>query len=121
MGAALRGDFEVVLPTQVIDEARRHAGSADQRALLDDFLDACDFVAVPMPSEERARQSLDLVRDPDDVPIAIALLDARVKIFITNDRDFTDPGATSPRLSRQVRVMLPAVFLRQAIRFRRVG
>ena len=37
----------------------------------------------------------------------------KVDVFVTSDRDFTDPGAVADRLSAQVRIMLPAVFLRQ--------
>lgn len=48
-------------------------------------------------------------------------LDANVLIAgirlprVTSDRDFTDPGATAERFRERVRVMLPAVFLREVL------
>lgn len=68
-----------------------------------------------MPKEGIVRQNRDLVRSEKDIPIAIALLDGEVDIFVTNDRDFTDLGATTERFRRRVRVMLNAVFLRDVL------
>jgi hypothetical protein len=42
----------------------------------------------------------------------LALLAGEVDIFVTSDRDFTDPDATAQRFRERVQVMLPAVFLR---------
>ena len=61
------------------------------------------------------RQHSDLVRSEKDVPIAVALLTGRVGVFVSNDRDFTDPDATAYRFRERVRVMLPAVFLRDIL------
>ncbi len=64
---------------------------------------------------ERVYLNLDLVRSEKDVPIAVALLDGDVAVFVTSDRDFTDPGATAEHFRERVRVMLPAVFLRDIV------
>jgi hypothetical protein len=61
------------------------------------------------------KENLGLVGGDKDVPIALALLADKVDIFVTNDRDFTDPNATDERFSSQVRVMLPAIFLRDVM------
>ena len=68
-----------------------------------------------MPPRDDVAANLDLVRSENDVPIALALLESHVDIFVTNDRDFTDPGATAERFSRQVQTMLAAVFLRNVL------
>jgi hypothetical protein len=75
------------------------------------FLRECDYMAVPRPPIEQRNANLDLVRSKRDVSLALALLDAQVDIFVTNDRDFTDTGATANRFAERVRVMLPGAFL----------
>lgn len=67
-----------------------------------------------MPSAADVGRNLDLVRSEQDVPIAMALLH-EVDIFVSSDRDFTDPTATAGRFRRRIRVMLPAVFLREVL------
>ncbi|MDE3076658.1 MAG: type II toxin-antitoxin system VapC family toxin [Chloroflexota bacterium] len=113
--AALVGAFRLVLPEQVIVEAQRHLMPPAQEAALQAFLDESGYEELPMPSRERVRQNLDVVRSAKDVPIALALLDGNVGLFVTNDRDFSEPTATAPRFREQVRIMLPAVFLRDVL------
>ena len=68
-----------------------------------------------MPLLDAVRRDVDLVRSEKDVPIALALLAGEVDIFVTSDRDFIDSDATAQRFREQVRVMLPAVFLREVL------
>jgi hypothetical protein len=70
---------------------------------------------LPMPTSDLVRQERDLVRSEKDVPIALSLLAGAVDIFVTNDRDFTDPEATAERFRERVHVILPAVFLREVL------
>lgn len=70
---------------------------------------------LEMPDPELVRHERDLVRSEKDVPIALALLHGSVDIFVTSDRDFTDPGAAADRFHARVTVMLPAVFLRDVL------
>jgi len=115
MRAALGGYFDLVLPSQVIVEASRHLPSPGQTETLRFFLEESRYEELRMPSEADLQGQLDLVRSRKDVPIALALLDGRADIFVSNDRDFTDPGATTVRFQSRVRVMLPAVFLRDVV------
>ena len=110
------GDFfDLVLPVQVVVEAGRHLTTPAQTEALQFFLDSCHYQELPMPGVAEVRSNLDLVRSEKDVPIAVALLDGDVDIFVSSDRDFTDPTATAERFQARVRVMLPAVFLRDAL------
>ena len=115
MWAAVMGYFDVVLPEQVIVEARRHLSHPAQTAALESFLAGSSCEAVVMPPLGMVRQHQDLVRSKKDVPIALALLASEVDIFVTNDRDFTDPDATAERFRQRVRLMLPAAFLRDVL------
>lgn len=114
MLATLSDGIDLVLPQQVVAEALSHLDSP-RGALLQEFLDGSSYRELPMPKEGIVRQNRDLVRSEKDIPIAIALLDGEVDIFVTNDRDFTDLGATTERFRRRVRVMLNAVFLRDVL------
>src|SRR3972149_4910803 len=111
MRAALAGYFDVALPEQVIAEARRHLETPAQAEVLNFFLASSGYEELPMPP-------VDLVRSEKDVPIALTLLASDVDIFVTNDRDFTDSDATAQRFRDRVRVMLPAVFLREVMGWR---
>jgi predicted nucleic acid-binding protein len=50
-----------------------------------------------------------LVRDPKDVPVALAALEAAVDCLVTNDKDLTE----SEMLKQQLMVLVPPVFLRE--------
>jgi predicted nucleic acid-binding protein len=110
--AALTDTFDFILPEQVIDEGRRHLPDPADRALLDAWLAESKPVVLPRPSVEAVRGHRDLVRDDSDTPLALTLLEGNVDVFVTNDRDFTDPYATAAHFREHVGVMLPAVFLR---------
>jgi predicted nucleic acid-binding protein len=109
--AAIGGHFDLVLPRQVIEEARRHLDTTRLDA-LEFALSQSNYEQVPMPSPDLVGRNGDLVRSSKDVPIALALLAGEADIFVTSDRDFTEPAATAHRFRKRVRVMLPAVFLR---------
>ena len=115
MRAAILGSFDLVLPEQVVIEARRHLNQPGQLAALEAFLMGSAYEGLAMPPRERVWENRDLVRSERDVPIAVALLEGGVDIFVTNDRDFTDLHATADRFRRQVQVMLAAVFLRDVL------
>ena len=115
MRACLRGYFDLALPEQVVAEARRHLDHPAQATALQFFLDEAAYQELPMPPSDVVSQHRDLVRSEKDVPIALALLAGDVAIFVTSDRDFTDPGATAERFRERVRVTLPAVFLRDIL------
>ena len=115
MRAAIGGSFDLVLPEQVIIEARRHLHHPAQLAALEAFLTGATYEEFAMPPRGRVQANRDLVRSEKDVPIALSLLDGQADIFVTNDRDFTDPDATAERFRQQVHVMLTAVFLRSVL------
>ena len=115
MRAALSDFFDLVLPVQVILEAERHLTHDAQTAALRFFLEGAHHEEPAMPPANEVLKNLDLVRSEKDVPIALALLKTEVDIFVTSDRDLTEPAATAERFREQVRVMLPAVFLRDVV------
>jgi predicted nucleic acid-binding protein len=115
MRASLGDFFDLVLPAQVIAETARHLTTPTQKEALQFFLDSSEYQELPMPSITEVRANLDLVRSEKDVPIAVALLQGELDIFVSSDKDFTDPAATAERFQARVRMMLPAVFLREVL------
>lgn len=115
MRAALTDAFVLVLPAQVFAEARIHLTHPSQVEALEYFLRNCDYEELPIPSVDVVRQHVNVIRSEKDVPIALSLLHGNVDIFVTSDRDFTEPDATLPVFREQVQVMLPAVFLRKVL------
>jgi hypothetical protein len=99
----------------VVDETRRHLETPQQGHALDVFLLSSHALVLGPPGSEDIAANLDLVRSAKDVPIGLSLLAGDVDVFVTNDRDFTDPGATAPRFHERVRIMLAAVFLRDVV------
>ena len=115
MLAALGGFFDLALPSQVVVEAARHLTHPSQSAALESFLEGDEVLQPGDAAPAEVRQNSDLVRSLKDVPIALALIAGDVDIFVSNDRDFTEPAATAEHFRRRVRVMLPAVFLRDVL------
>lgn len=115
---AERGDFTLVLSPLVIDEARRrlekHLPTAvDDFAL---FLASVAYVEAPVATQAEVDANADLVRQKKDVPIALSVQAAHVDYFVTYDRDFTDPGATTWKVRKAIPgIMLPPVFLRDVM------
>lgn len=115
MRAAIHGAFDLVLPKQVLTEAERHLSHPDQLTALRVFLTGATYEQLPMLDRWRVIENLDLVRGAKDVPIALSLLGGGVDLFVTNDRDFTDLGATAVRFRQRLQIMLAAVFLRDVL------
>ncbi|MCC6170030.1 MAG: PIN domain-containing protein [Caldilineaceae bacterium] len=107
---AVAGDFQLVLSPYVIEEARRHLARIAPDALPDfeEFLRLSNYEAAPDPTPVEAAAHVQLVRDPKDVPVAVAALQARVDVLVSHDRDLTESEALQQRLP----VLLPAIFLR---------
>ena len=108
---ALAGDFQLVLSSYVVDEARRNLQRIDPAALPDfeSFLYLSEYEQIANPSQEMIAAHQELVRDTNDVPVALAAITAGVDFLISTDRDLTE----SHELNKLVTVLLPAVFLRE--------
>ena len=110
---ALQGDFQLVLSPQVIREARARMarGTIAQQQALEQFLADCDYEEVPDPSPEEVECNLHLVRDPKDVPIALAAINAEVDYLVTNDKDLTAQDKTTATLRQKIQPMIVGQFL----------
>jgi predicted nucleic acid-binding protein len=114
---ARQSDVRLVLVPLVIEQARRQfarrfpAHLADFEALL--RLTPYEEAADPTP--EAVARHLALVRDPTDVPVALAAIDAGVDYLVSEDKDLTASDATTARLRARLQVRLTGTFLREVM------
>jgi predicted nucleic acid-binding protein len=60
-------------------------------------------------------RNADLVRDPKDVPIALAATSAKVDYLVTNDRDLTAQDETTAALRARIQPISVGRFLREVM------
>jgi predicted nucleic acid-binding protein len=113
----LRHEVRVVLSQPVVESARVHVSRAypDQRGFLELLLHRLAYEEVPAPHPSRLDFFGDLCRDKDDVPIAVAAIDAGMDFLVTTDRDLTVVDATTARLRQLVTVITPLALLRHVL------
>ncbi len=57
---------------------------------------------MPNPHKEEISQHKDLVRDKKDIPIALAVINAKVDYLVNNDKDLTDRDQSTEELRKYV-------------------
>jgi len=115
---ALVGDFQLVLPEIVIIEARRHIerGFSAYRERFEDVLRLLPYELTPFPSPEAVSAASGLVRQAEDVPVVLSVIEAKVDYFVTYDCDFTDEDVSTKRVRTAIPgIILPPVFLRDVM------
>ncbi len=114
---ALRGDFRLILCPLVIAQARRHL-QKDFPAFVeqfDVFLADVEYEEVPDPPLDDVLQNRHLVRDADDIPIALAAINAGVDYLISEDKDFTVQDESTAELRSHLSPILSGTFLREVM------
>lgn len=111
---ALRGDIRLVLSHYVIQQACFHINRRfpAYSASFDELLQAFHYELVEDPTREQVLQNNDLVRDPTDVPVALAAIQAGVDYLVSEDKDLTVRDETTTRLHEKLNVMISGTFLR---------
>jgi predicted nucleic acid-binding protein len=114
---ALREDFKLVLSAQTIREARERVarGTLTQQQALERFLTDCEYEPVPDPSREEVEKNAGLVRDPKDIPLALAAINAGVDYLVTNNKDLTAEDETTAALRQRIQPIIVGRFLREVM------
>ena len=112
---ALKGDYILVLSPSTIEDARKYIVTASpaKAAALETFLSDSDYEQAADPSLEQVAANINLVRDPKDVPVALAAINTKVDLLVTQDKDFTDRDESTKALHEKLTIMLPGTFLRE--------
>lgn len=82
---------------------------------LNAFLNSLPYELVQGPTEEEEGLNQDLVRDPKDVPIALAAIKARVDYLVSTDKDLTDLDKSTEKLRSLIRPIKPWAFLEEVM------
>jgi hypothetical protein len=90
-------------------------GTPTQQRALEQFLEDCDYEAVPDTSPEEVRANAGLVRDVKDIPIALAAINVGVDYLVTNDKDLTAQDATTAVLRAKIRPIVVGRFRREVM------
>lgn len=70
------------------------------------------YELVDDPTDEQITANQSLLRDPSDLPIALAAINAGVHYLVSEDKDFTARTAQNQVLHQRVPVLLSGTFLR---------
>lgn len=111
----LQGDFQLVLSEYVISEARRRIRERfpDYLEEFEAFLRLAEWELIEDPTKKELAEHSGLMRDPADIPVALAAINAQVDCLVTRDRDFTDRDESTEELHRCLNILLPGTFLRE--------
>jgi predicted nucleic acid-binding protein len=115
--SALRGDFDLVLSPLVIEQARRNLAKKfpDWLEPFEDWLRLCPFEMVQDPTSDQVVNNLDLMRQEEDVPVALAAIQAHPDYFVSDDKDFTEVSPTTEEIHKHLRIVRPVIFLREVM------
>ena len=72
---------------------------------------------VSEPSEKQLARKRALLPDPEDVPIALAAINARVDYFVSEDKHFTEKSEQKAALHQRLNIMLSGTFLREVMKW----
>lgn len=114
---ALKGDFKLVLTAHTIREARERmaGGTSAQRQAREQFLTECKYELLPDPGPEQVKEKGGLVRDPKDIPIALAAINAGVDYLVSNDKDMTAKDETTAALRQKIQPIIVGRFLKEVM------
>jgi len=70
----------------------------------------CDYEAIAAPSRQEVEKNTGLVRDPKDIPFALAAINAWVDYLVTNDKDLTTQDETTAALRDKIQPVIVGRF-----------
>jgi len=114
---AARKELTPIFSNLVVESARLYVEKLypEQYPALELLLSLLEPEWANDPSLEQIESSPRLVRDPKDVPIALAAIHAKAEYLVSTDRDFTDNDESTTVLRKRITPMRPGDFLRQVM------
>jgi len=114
---AARKEIVAIVCPLVLDSARLYVRERfpDHQAALEALLELLDLEVAPDPSLEEVTAHAGLVRDPKDIPVALAAIRARAEYLVSTDRDFVDEDDTTAELRPHVKPISVGAFLHEVM------
>src|SRR5262249_43631427 len=111
--------YQLVLSQQIIDEVTEEIAAKlpDQRVAFRRLLARLKPEMVPEPGVKQLARNRSLLPDPEDVPIALAAINARVDYFVSEDKHFTEQSEQNGLLHQRLNIMLAGTFLREVMKW----
>ena len=112
--AGTLGKIQLITSTTTLASARHYIetkfGAHVER--LERFLATGIIEIIDDPPDAEVQAHMDLVRDADDVPVALAAIKARATYLVSTDPDLTVVDKTTEKLRRQVTPIKPGDLLK---------
>jgi len=112
---ATKGDFHLVLSETIIEEARYSLAEIKPSAIntgdLERYLTATNYELIAAPTEDAILAHKGLVRDADDIHVALAADTSKVDFLVTQDKDFTDRRDDIKQVQEMLNIIIPGTFL----------
>jgi predicted nucleic acid-binding protein len=114
---AARKEIVAIVCPLVLDSARLYIKERfpDHQGAFEAMLELLDLEVAPDPLLEEVTAHGGLVRDPKDIPVALAAIGARAEYLVSTDRDFTDVDDTTAELRRHLKPMSVGAFLHEVM------
>jgi predicted nucleic acid-binding protein len=115
--AGTLGQIHLITSTATLAGARYYIATkfAAQAERLERFLATGIIEIIDDPPDAEVQANLDLVRDEDDVPVALAAIQARAQYLVSTDPDLTVVDRTTEKLRRRVTPIRPGDFLKSVL------
>jgi len=112
---AARGDIIALVSPLVLGSVRWYIQNKFPKyePAVQVLLQLMEPEVVPDPTAEQVAAHAGLVRDPKDVPVALAALQARADYLVSTDRDLTDVDDSTAELRRRLTPMPVGAFLHE--------
>ena len=114
---AVAGDFQLLLTPYMISQARKQMSKSfpEGSQRLETLLDLTNYEPIKDPTEKQVAKVAGLVRDPTDVPIALAAINAKVDYLVSEDKDLAARDETTSELREHLTVLISGTFLREVM------
>jgi len=115
--AGTLGQVQLLTSMSVLAKARHYIETKFSAHVerLERFLGMGVLIVVDDPLEEVVHRHENLVRDADDVPVALAAIQARATYLVSTDADLTTIDASTERLRQRITPMRPGDFLKDVL------